>query len=242
MNNNKINKLYSCLYKMYWPQWWWPINWYVWANKTKKGNDKWYHILDYTFPRTQDEIFEISLWAILTQNTSFRQVVSSLNNLNNINCLNYKAIKTMPIEDLKIAIKPSWYFNQKSNYILWFIDFFEKLNNNIPSREELLSVRWIWEETADSILLYAYNKPEFVVDAYTKRLFLHLWLIKPNSKYIDIKKLVEDFIKEFETNEKKQVIIFQEFHALIVNHAKQFYSKKPYWVNCTISNLYNIKH
>lgn len=236
MKTNKIYNLYLELYSMYWPQWWWPIINYNWKNSTKKWNDKWYHLLDYSFPRDENELFEICLWSILTQNTNFQQVVKSLNNLNQANALNYFSIENMDISTFKDLIKPSWFFNQKSSYVLNFIKYFKSLNWSIPIRKDLLKVKWIWQETADSILLYAYNRPEFVVDAYTKRFFIHLWLIDETVNYVKIKNIVEDEFKKIEKKEEKLVIIYQEFHALIVNHAKQFYSKKPYWVNCLIVN------
>ncbi len=109
------------------------------------------------------------------------------NNLNEIDCLNYKKIKNLPLEKLKELIRPSGYNNQKANYILNFIEFFEKLNGKIPTREELLAIKGIGFETADSILLYAYNQPELKVDAYTKRLLVHNKLLDEKAKYNDIK-------------------------------------------------------
>lgn len=231
---NILNKIYHELFSLYWPQWWWPIIFHSWKNNYKQWNNDWYHILDYSFPRNQSEIFEICLWAILTQNTSFNQVVLSLNNLKLKNTLDYKSIEKLNIDEFKNLIKPSWFFNQKSVYILNFINYFKELDWKIPSREEILKVKWIWQETADSILLYAYKQPEFVVDSYTKRFFIHLWLIDENYKYTDIKNYVEKEFQSLGKTKEQLVVIYQEFHALIVNHAKLHYSKKPYWKNCNI--------
>ncbi len=218
---NKIYEIYQILYKTYGAQGWWPFI-----------NINGYHILDYTFPKNQDEVFEVCLGSILTQNTTFTSVVKSLNNLNDINCLNSKAIELLDIDILKEAIRPSGYFNQKARYILEFIKFYNSLNGKVPSREELLKVIGIGEETADSILLYGYNQPQFKVDAYTKRMLVELNLIDEKAKYKDIKALIENSLKDIIKDEKDLVIVFQEFHALIVNHAKDFYSKKPYGVGC----------
>jgi len=219
--------MYETLYKTYGSQGWWPfIN----------GG---YHPLDYKFTKNSDEIFEVCLGSILTQNTTFTSVVKSLNNLNDKNALTSKAIKEMDIDEFKEAIRPSGYYNQKARYILEFIDFFEALDGRIPTRDELLHVKGIGEETADSILLYAYNRPEFKIDAYTKRLLQELKLIDDKAKYKDMKKLMQESLKEYIQDEKELVIVYQEYHALIVNHSKEFYSKKPYAIGCFLKEKYS---
>jgi endonuclease-3 related protein len=215
--------MYKILYKSYGPQGWWPFI-----------NSGGYHPLDYSFPRDEDELFEVCLGSILTQNTTFVSVVKSLHNLNEKNSLTPKSIKEMDIDELKLAIKPSGYNNQKARYILEFISFFERLNGAVPSREELLSVLGIGEETADSILLYGYNQAEFKVDAYTKRVLLELGFIDEKAKYKDMKNLMQKSLKECIKDEKELVKVYQEFHALIVNHSKEFYSKKPYAHGCIL--------
>lgn len=229
---NKIYEIYKLLYEAYGPQGWWPFINYNGVNKSKNGNSEGYHILDYSFPRDIDEVFEVCLGSILTQNTSFTSVVKSLHNLKEKNALTPKAIKEMDIDELKLAIKPSGYHNQKARYILEFISFFESLDARTPTRDELLAVLGIGEETADSILLYGYNTPEFKIDAYTKRVLLELGLIDAKAKYKDMKQLMQDSLKECIKDDKELLIVFQEFHALIVNHSKEFYSKKPYAVGC----------
>ncbi|WP_373004716.1 endonuclease III domain-containing protein [Sulfurimonas sp.] len=229
---NKIYEIYKLLYKSYGPQGWWPFVNYDGANESKNGNTEGYHILDYTFPRDIYEIFEVCLGSILTQNTSFTSVVKSLHNLKNLNALTPSTIKKLDIDDLKLAIKPSGYHNQKAKYILEFISFFESLEARTPTRDELLSVLGVGQETADSILLYGYNVPEFKIDAYTKRVLLELGLIDEKAKYQDMKQLMQEALTECIEDEKERVIVFQEYHALIVNHSKEFYSKKPYGVGC----------
>ena len=222
---DKIYKIYQTLYKRYGAQGWWP---FINYDKTNSG----YHKLNYNFPRNQNEVFEVCLGSILTQNTTFKSVVKSLHNLNDLDCINSKDIESMDIDVFKEAIRPSGYFNQKAKYILEFIKFFHKLNGTTPRREELLKVLGVGEETADSILLYGYNKPQFVVDAYTKRVLIELDIINPKAKYKDIKELIENSLKNIIKDENELVIVYQEYHALIVEHSKKFYSKKPYGVGC----------
>ncbi len=218
--SNSIYKIYLTLFKHYGAQGWWPFL------------DIGYHPNDYSYPKNSDQIFEVALGSILTQNTTFISVTKAMNNLQENNCITSVAIKAMDVEKLKTLIKPAGYFNQKANYILEFIQFFDTLNGAVPSREELLKVKGIGEETADSILLYGYNQAQFKVDAYTKRLLLELGLIDEKSKYRDIKKIFEDALeKEIEDTDERRKI-YQEYHALIVEHGKHYYSKKPYGVGC----------
>ncbi len=215
-----IYELYTQLYQIYGAQGWWPI--------LKYG----YHKMDYSFPRDENEIFEVCLGVILTQNTTFTSVVKSLENLDAKNALSLEAIQNIDINELKDSIRPSLYYNQKASYILEFIRFYKSLNGGVPTREELLSVKGIGEESADSILLYGYNKTEFVVDTYTKRLLTHLGLINEKAKYGDVKKLMQNSLKEAIPDEDELLRVYQEFHALIVEHSKKYYSKKPYGAGC----------
>ncbi|PHR56393.1 MAG: endonuclease III [Arcobacter sp.] len=222
-----IYEIYTSLLKAYGPQGWWPF-----INQSPS-----YHPSDYSFPRNTLEVFEVCLGSILTQNTTFTSVVKSLHNLNKVNALSPLAIKDLALDTLKICIKPSGYQNQKAKYILEFISFFEDLKGNIPSREALLKVLGIGEETADSILLFAYNRPEFKIDAYTKRILFDLGLINEKAKYKEMKELMQDALKGSYENEEEQVILYQEYHALLVCHAKEFYTKKPYGEGSFLRNI-----
>lgn len=217
----KIKDIYQLLLNTYGYQGWWPF--------LKEG----YHPFDYTYPKTKYQIFEIYLGVILTQNTTFSSVEKSLQNLKKLDCINPKKFLAADEKIIKEAIKPSGYFNQKYQYILNVITFLTQFTATIPKRDELLSIKGIGQESADTILLYAYNQEQFVVDAYTKRIVLHLGFLDEKAKYEDIKKIFEDtFIDE--TN---KVVIFQEFHALIVVHAKKYYSKKPYGIGCFLNSF-----
>ncbi len=224
IKNNFIYKIYKLLFQKYGPQGWWPF----------LGIG--YHLNDYNYPKSSDQIFEVALGSILTQNTTFVSVVKALNNLQDINCTTSEAIKNMNIEKLKEAIKPAGYFNQKARYILEFIKFYDSLNGRVPTRDELLEVVGIGEETADSILLYGYNQSQFKIDAYTKRLLLELGLIDEKAKYKDIKILMETSLKGLIKDKDELRIIYQEYHALIVEHGKNYYSKKPYGIGCFLKD------
>ena len=152
--------------------------------------------------------------------------------LGNVNLIDPQNILKVDIEILKELIKPSGYFNQKSSYIINFTNFFIALNGKIPTRNKLLNIKGVGEETADSILLYGYKQLEVKVDAYTKRMFVHLGLCKEKTKYIDIKNLIEKELQKDIVDKKELLKAYQELHALIVCHGKKYYSKKPYGVGC----------
>ena len=159
--------------------------------------------------------FEIAIGAVLTQNTSWSNVEKALENLRRNDLLEPLAIAQCDLDFLKEQIKPSGFFNQKGQYLknlslLW-------LENQTPSREELLAVKGIGEETADSILLYLLKEPEFVIDAYTKRICERLGFGSFSSY-----SLWKNF---FEENLMKDEQFFNEFHALFVIHAKTFCKK-----------------
>ena len=208
-----IEKVYCKLLKNYGLQGWWPLeNNYTDNNKFKKLNN--------------EEIFEISVGAILTQNAAWKNVEKSLNNLRNENMLNKKGIKNIENEKLAELIKSSIYNNQKTKKLKLFVEFLDsglKVN-----RENLLDIWGIGPETADSILLYAYRQPIFVVDAYTKRIFSRLGLIDEED-YGSVQKFFMD-------NLENDVDLFNEFHALIVEHAKEKCKTKPDCEDCCLKD------
>ncbi|MGM5482191.1 MAG: endonuclease III domain-containing protein [Nanobdellota archaeon] len=208
----QIQKIYNDLIMKYGPQGWWPLLDVKGSNPTKTGNIRGYHPGDYSYPKNEKQRFEICIGAILTQNTSWINVEKALLQLKDINCLSPKNMKNIDEKDLCDAIKPAGYFNQKAKKLKIFTEFFTNLKKE-PPRDELLSLWGVGPETADSILLYAYKIPVFVVDTYTKRLFSRKAIIKKNDKYEDIRKL-------FEKSLKKDYRIYQEYHALIVEEEK----------------------
>jgi endonuclease-3 related protein len=211
MITNKLLELYKKLLKKYGHQGWWPLLDCEGCNPTKTGSIRGYHPGDYSYPKNENQKFEICVGAILTQSIGWVSVEKALINLKKINALKPLSLKKLSILKLKKAIKPAGYFNQKAKKLKIFTDFFIKLDRRIPARDELLDVWGIGPETADSILLYAYKVPSFVVDAYTKRLMHKMGYAEKT--YDELKTL-------FEKNLKNDYKLYQEFHALIVENGK----------------------
>lgn len=198
-----LNSIYKKLYERFGPQYWWPA-------KTR---------------------FEIMVGAILTQNTSWSNVEKAINNLKKHKLLRPKELHRLPQKKLSNLIVPAGYYNIKSKRLKEFLNFlFKNYKGNLKKmasmdtlalRRQLLSVNGIGPETADSILLYALDKPVFVIDAYTRRILGRHGLIKDDAEYEQIQNL-------FMKNLKPQVKSFNEYHALLVKLAKDFCLKnKP---------------
>ncbi len=181
-----ILQIYQKLYAKFGPQYWWP----------------------------GDSREEIIIGAILTQSTNWKNVDKAIANLKQNNLINFCRILKTNNQKLAEIIKPAGYHNQKAKKLKAVSEFFLNLGNNMPSRSQLLEIHGIGPETADSILLYAYERPEFVVDTYTKRIFSQIKLIKPTAKYSEIKNF-------FESNLPRDAKLFNEYHALIVRAGKE---------------------
>ncbi|MBW2971838.1 endonuclease III domain-containing protein [Candidatus Woesearchaeota archaeon] len=227
---NKFQKIYSILYDNYGPQGWWPLVGHRGTNPTKTGSVKGYHPGDYSYPRNSAQRFEICAGAVLTQNTSWPQVEKALTALKQKKMLSAKAISSADADSIKPLIRPAGYFNQKSAYLKNFTEFFLALGSRVPGRSDVLAVKGVGKETADSIMLYAFSQPEFVVDAYTKRIFSRMGLVSPGAGYDEIKSL-------FQSNLEQDAKMFQEYHALIVEHAKRHCRTKPECDGCPVSRL-----
>ncbi|ABQ24412.1 endonuclease III domain-containing protein [Geotalea uraniireducens] len=181
--------------------------------------------------------FEVCVGAILTQNTNWGNVEKAIGNLKKEGLLSAEAMRDVPVERLAEVIRPAGFFNVKSarlkDFVAWlFMRHDGKLKQMFSGdwqdlRKELLQVRGIGRETCDSILLYAGNKPSFVVDAYTKRLFAHLDVISEKADYEEIRAL-------FMENLPEDVEMFNEYHALIVQHCKEHCRKKPLCPGCDL--------
>jgi endonuclease-3 related protein len=193
-------ELYYDLLDKYGYQGWWPIN----------GH---YHPQDYSYPHTPKQQFEIAIGAILTQNTNWNNVEKALTGLRDRKLLAPKKILAATKQEVKEAIRPAGYFNQKYKKLVIFSQFFLK-QTDTPSREQLLQLWGVGPETADSILLYAYNFPTFVVDTYTKRVLFNHNLISDLN--IDYHQLQAQITKEIPQERE----LYQEFHALLVVAAK----------------------
>ena len=225
--NIKLNLIYDKLLDEYSYQGWWPFLDHEGVNPTKTGAINGYHPGDYDFPKNNHQKFEVILGSILTQNTSWPSVEQALNNLSKLIEFNPKSLLKFvnnSENEFKDAIRCAGFVNQKASYIKNISEFYISINDKIPSRNDLLAVKGIGNETADSILLFAHKQKEFKVDAYTKRIFSYLRYIGEKDDYMSVKSF-------FETNFSGDVNMFQEYHALIVEHAKRYYSKKPYGEN-----------
>ncbi|HII95762.1 MAG TPA: hypothetical protein HA367_08555 [Candidatus Methanofastidiosum sp.] len=187
----------------------------------------------------KDRPFEVIIGAILTQQSTWTNVEKALSNLKEANILTPKDIVELPLDDLKKIIKPSGFFNQKaerlrkiSEYLLaTYSGDLELLFSKDKKilREELLELNGIGNETADSIILYAAEKTEFVVDAYTKRTYSRLKIVEEKIRYDDLKKYIINEIPE-------DLLIYQEFHGLIVLLGKNICKKNPNCKECPLSS------
>ncbi len=201
-------KLYHKLLKEYGPQGWWPL-----LRLPAR-----YHPSDYSLPRTSKERFEICAGAILTQNTAWKNAERALEGLSKKGLLSPERLLRAGREAVEEAIRPSGYYAQKARKLREFARFYKELRGRTPPREALLSLWGIGPETADSILLYAYKEPRFVIDAYTRRVLASEGLLPP----AEAKRLsYEELQLLFEEALPRSVPPYQEYHALLVRRAKE---------------------
>ncbi|GIN70244.1 endonuclease III [Bacillus sp. J14TS2] len=200
--------VYERLYQYYCPQNWWPA----------------------------ETPFEMMIGAILVQNTSWRNVEKALVQLKPF--LDPETIARLSEAELAQLIKSSGFFNIKAKRIKAFIQWFKKYEYDIEKikqidkqtlRSELLNIHGIGRETADAMLLYAFHKPVFVVDAYARRIFTRLGNDVPAS--------YDFFRKQVESEFPADLILFQEYHALLVEHGKVHCKTKPLCLGCPLNDL-----
>ncbi len=209
-----LEALTAALLKAYGPQGWWPLLAHAGNNPTSTGRLTGYHPGDFTFPRTAAQRFEICCGAILTQNTAWTNVERALAALDSKGWLDPRALLRAPDAALGAAIRPSGYFRAKAKKLRAFAAFHLALRGRTPSRDELLAVFGVGPETADSIRLYAYGEIEMVVDAYTLRVLRHHGYCREAPDYETAKRYCERRLP-------RSLVDYQEFHALMVEHAKR---------------------
>lgn len=207
-----LMNIYRKLYKAYGPRHWWP----------------------------GETPFEVMVGAILTQNTSWRNVEKAIQKLKNKGVLNAEGIHQLRKSQLAPLIRSSGYYRIKAERLKAFVDFlFENYDGNINRmrkeglktlRAKLLKVNGIGPETADSILLYGLKKPIFVVDAYTKRILSRHGMISESASYGEIQRL---FMNHLPHNKR----IFNEYHALLVHLGKTLCKKVPRCDICPIKGV-----
>ncbi|NYZ74337.1 endonuclease [Candidatus Micrarchaeota archaeon] len=183
---NKFHSIYKSLLSEFGPQQWWPA----------------------------DSQYEVVVGALLTQNTNWKNVEKAIANLKKAKALAPQKILRLEKSELEQLIKPSGFYRQKAARLKLLTEKFIEIKrrNALPSREELLSVKGVGKETADSILLYAFDLPYFVIDSYTKRFCAHHKLF--NGKEYD------DYREFFESSLPRSVPLYKEYHALIVEWGK----------------------
>ena len=208
-----VMDVYERLYSAYGSQHWWP----------------------------GDTPFEVIIGAILTQSTAWTNVEKAIANLKSAGILSAPALREIPEPDLAALIRPSGYFNVKARKLKAFVEWLGQRSNDdleilftartAALREELLGVYGIGEETADSILLYAGNKPSFVIDAYTRRIVDRLGIEPGGPAYSDYRHLFMD-------NLPADAALYNEYHALLVRHGKDVCRKtRPLCKTCCLERI-----
>ena len=204
-----ISGLYDRLLEYYGPQHWWPA----------------------------DSPFEVMVGAVLVQSTAWRNVEYAIDNLKTAGSMSPAAIRDMSHEALEQLVRPSGFYRVKARRLRSlceylgesFADSIEAMNGRPTGelRSELLAVYGIGEETADDILLYALNRPIFVIDAFTRRIFQRLGLCQQDSRYSDVQQMFHDRLP-------RDATLFNEYHALIVRHGNTTCRKTPDCANCPL--------
>lgn len=207
-----LHDIYNTLFRSFGPQHWWP----------------------------GETPFEVAVGAILTQNTNWGNVEKAINNLKKQKALHAKLLYDMPHEKLALLIKPAGYFNVKTRRLKEFLSFLlnhykgsmERMKNEEihTIRHSLLNVKGIGPETADSIILYALEKPVFVIDAYTKRVLVRHKLAPEQATYHELQEL-------FHHNLPADVQLFNEYHALFVMVGKHYCKPKPRCQECPLEGM-----
>jgi len=188
---------------------------------------------------------EMMVGAVLTQNTSWNNVEKAILNLKEKSLLSIQNLSQIPSSLLAEYIRPSGYYNLKAKRLKNLINcIVNKYNGDITTlfsldtetiREELLMVKGIGLETADSIVLYGAERPLFVVDTYTHRIVTRHGLIEEEAGYNDLQSFFMD-------NLSHDVDLFKEFHALIVKTGKDFCRKKPRCSECPLDRLHKVQY
>jgi endonuclease-3 related protein len=209
--NELLVQIYRRLLDAYGPQHWWPA----------------------------DEPFEVMVGAVLTQSTAWANVSKAIRNLKEADAMSPGAIRRLGLDRLAVLIRPSGYYNVKSRKLMALVSWLGEHNDDLRHlfgesvtqlREELLQVYGIGEETADSILLYAGGKPVFVIDAYTRRITGRVGVKPPQDSYSGFQDL-------FESALPADARIFNEYHALLVEHGKRSCRKAPQCPQCALLEL-----
>lgn len=215
MITEQLTEIYQLLFDRFGPQNWWP-------------------------GETQ---FEIITGAILTQNTNWANVEKAIANLKSAHLLTPEKLYHLSTPQLAELIRPAGYYNIKANrlksFLSWLFRNYDGQLANLENldtdrlRTELLAVKGIGRETADSILLYAFGRLAFVVDAYTARVAVRHRLIEPDADYEQLREL-------FQSNLPQDSQLFNEYHALLVRLGKEFCRPNAKCPSCPLEKLPHI--
>ena len=216
MDNQEVKQalldIYHRLMAGYGPQYWWPAS----------------------------EPFEVIVGAILTQSAAWGNVEKAIANLKAAGALSPKALRRLPTSELAKLIYPSGYYNAKAlklkSFAHWLGEYYDDDLDRLFAhdidqlRQQLLSVHGIGQETADSIILYAANKPVFVIDAYTRRIINRIGLAPRGNSYSAYQALFMD-------NLPADTRLFNEYHALLVRLGKDVCRRHPLCPECCLNNF-----
>lgn len=214
-----VRKIYHKLSRSWGPQHWWPA----------------------------ETPFEVIAGAILTQNTSWTNVERALASLRQAGRLSVEGIRATPLLELEQLVRSSGYYRQKADRLKRFVSFLdERYSGSLEKmfasptetlRTELLSLKGVGHETADSILLYAANHEIFVVDTYARRILFRHGAISDNAKYDDVRVLVEDALRA--ARPAKLSLLKTSRPAKMVIHKPSFASRAQ---RSPLGQVYNEMH
>jgi len=212
LTSQTLQSIYHQLVDCYGPQHWWPAQ----------------------------EPFEVMVGAILTQSAAWLNVEKAIVNLKATTTLSPEALRQFGLSEIAVLIRPCGYYNAKAfklkSLAQWlgehYDDDLDKLfaQDTDHLRQQLLSIHGIGQETADSIILYAANKPIFVIDAYTRRIINRIGLAPGNNSYATYQVLFMD-------NLPTDVRLFNEYHALLVRLGKEVCRTRPLCQQCCLNNI-----
>ena len=180
------------------------------------------------------------LGAILTQSVAWRGVERALANLKEAGCTSVEALQSIPEGELAQLLRPSGYFNAKARKVKAFVShLWDRHGGDLDAmlfqdtgklRPELLAIYGIGEETADDIVLYAAGQPSFVIDSYTRRIMQRLRIAPATNSYAAHQAV-------FHTGLPSDAELFNEYHALLDQHAKAACRKEPLCSSCCLLDL-----
>ena len=209
---NLLEEIYHRLFEKYGTQRWWP----------------------------GETPFEVMIGAILTQSAAWKNVETAITSLKEAGLMSPGAIREKPPEEIAPLIRSAVYYNVKARKLQALVEYIENTCDDDLDRlfetdigqlrDELLAVWGIGEETADSILLYAANRPVFVIDAYTRRIMSRIGIQPENDTYSDWQSL-------FMKNLLADISLFNEYHALLVRLGKETCRSKPLCPECCLKDI-----